>query len=121
LLVNENIQFGVDDLLQSNTYKNLRLALVTNDAATTSTGKATRQALLENGYNIIRLFSPEHGIGRTGEDGILQKDGTDALTKLPIISLYSHKLAPNAADFARIDAILFDIPSVAGFIPTYGR
>jgi uncharacterized protein YbbC (DUF1343 family) len=114
------MNFGIDILLQHpEKYKQLHLGLVTNDAALTSSGISSRVALQQKGFQLIRLFSPEHGIARTGEDGILQKDGTDPLTQLPIISLYGDKMAPNEADLAEIDGILFDIPDIGCRFYTY--
>ena len=67
------MQPGIDILLrQSVAYKQLHLALVTNDAATTSTGEKSRVALLKNGFHFTKLFSPEHGIAATGTDGAFQ-------------------------------------------------
>lgn len=97
--------------------------MVTNDAARTPNGELSRVALLKNGWNIAKLFSPEHGISVRGEDGIFQKSGTDEHTKLPVISLYGAKMAPNEEDFANsgkpLDAILFDIPDVGCRFYTY--
>ncbi|WP_371067943.1 exo-beta-N-acetylmuramidase NamZ domain-containing protein, partial [Salmonella enterica] len=104
-----SLQYGINTLLpQAAAYKGQRLALVTNDAALTMDGKPGRVALLQAGFNIVRLFAPEHGMARRGEDGAAQPNGTDALTGLPIISLYGNQLAPTADDLADIDAVLFD-------------
>lgn len=112
--------FGIDILLRSSpAWKTARLALVTNDAATTGTGKKSRLALTENGFNLQRLLSPEHGLSTAGADGIAQADGTDPLTGLPVISLYGHKLKPAAEDLAGIDYVLFDIPDAGCRFYTY--
>lgn len=89
-----------------------RWGLVTNEVALTSTGKRSRKALLDAGFNLIRLFSPEHGLGATGADGERQQDGIDTLTGLPVISLYGDKMAPDVEDLVDIDVVLFDIPDV---------
>ena len=63
----EKVLFGIDYLLlQKNKFQNLRLALVTNNAAATFDGEAGRTALLKKGFNIIKLFSPEHGLTAKG-------------------------------------------------------
>jgi len=112
--------FGIDQLLQSNpNWKKQRIALVTNQAATTATYIPSRKALLDAGFNICRLFSPEHGLDIRGADGAKMKDGTDNLTGLPVISLYSEKLAPAAADLKGIDLVLFDIPDIGCRFYTY--
>lgn len=114
------IEFGIDQLMtQSVSWKNQRLALLTNHAAKTNQGIPTRQALIENGFQLQLLFSPEHGLDMKGADGKLMHDGVDILTGLPIISLYGKKLAPSENDLSTIDIILFDIPDVGARFYTY--
>ncbi len=114
------IVFGVDQIiLQQPTWKDLRIGLVTNHAAKTNDGESSRVALIEHQFNIVKLFSPEHGLDVLGEDGIAMADGIDSFTKLPIISLYGKKLAPDEADMRSIDVLLFDIPDIGCRVYTY--
>jgi uncharacterized protein YbbC (DUF1343 family) len=114
------IQSGIDVFLkQKEKYKTKTLALVTNDAARTATGEYSRAALLKQNLQLIKLFSPEHGIAVKGKDGAAQQNNTDALTALPVISLYSSKLAPSAEDLKDADLVLFDIPDVGCRFYTY--
>jgi len=117
---NKNVQYGIDQLVEKLfTWKEKRIALVTNDAAKTTSRIASRIALIENGYNITKLFSPEHGIHTKGEDGVAQHNATDILTGLPVISLYGAKLAPTEEDLQDIDIVLFDIPDIGCRFYTY--
>ena len=95
------------------------MGLITNHAATTFDITPSREALLQQQFNLIKLFSPEHGLDVKGADGHEMKDGTDVLTGLPVISLYSTKLAPSKEDLADIDIVLFDIPDVGSRFYTY--
>ncbi len=114
------IQFGIDILLaQTPEWKNRRIGLVTNHAATTNQLSPSRKALLQHSFHIQKLFSPEHGLDVMGADGHEMKDGMDALTNLPIISLYSTKLAPSDQDLEDLDIVLFDIPDVGSRFYTY--
>ena len=114
------IHFGIDNLLSSSpVWKDQRIALVTNHAASTNHNNPSREALLKQHFNLTKLFSPEHGLDVQGADGHEIKDGYDVLTGLPIISLYSSKLAPSAHDLADIDIVLFDIPDVGSRFYTY--
>lgn len=114
------IQFGIDLLLSSNPeWKNQRVALVTNHAATTRELIPSRKALLDKGFRLTKLFSPEHGLDLTGADGHRMHDGADTLTGLPVTSLYSSKLAPSEQDLADIDILLFDIPDAGSRFYTY--
>src|SRR5438105_6697177 len=102
---------GIDVFLgQIDQFKNFRFALVTNDAATTSDGSLSRVALMKQGANLIKLFSPEHGLTARGEDGVFQNNAIDIATGLPVISLYSERLKPSPRDLDDVDAVLFDIP-----------
>jgi uncharacterized protein YbbC (DUF1343 family) len=115
-----SVFFGVDSILQEPpAWKTARIGLVTNQAATTATGIPSRKALLDAGFGIQKLFSPEHGLEVTGADGHRMKDGTDTLTGLPVISLYNTKLAPDAADLAGLDYVVFDVPDVGSRFYTY--
>ena len=114
------VLFGIDTFcLQSNDYKNIRFALVTNNAATDSSGTLSRVALLQAGFNIVKLFSPEHGLTAKGEDGAYQDNHIDSVTQLPVTSLYGNHLMPTMADLADIDAMLFDIPDAGCRFYTY--
>ena len=114
------ICFGVDEIiLQNPAWKTKALGLVTSDAATTNTGILSRTALLQAGFNIVLLFSPEHGITATAPDGEAQQNGIDKITGLPIISLYGNKSMPTAQDLENIDIVLFDIPDIGARFYTY--
>jgi len=114
------IHFGIDVLLADPpSWKTQRIGLVTNHAATTQSLAPSREVLLQQQFNITMLFSPEHGLDVRGADGHQVQDGTDGLTGLPVISLYSHKLAPDAEDLAKLDLLLFDIPDIGSRFYTY--
>ncbi|AXY73668.1 DUF1343 domain-containing protein [Paraflavitalea soli] len=111
---------GIDILLANPpAWKNSRIGLVTNHAACTADFKPSRQALLEAGFGVTRLFSPEHGLDTIGVDGAEMHDGIDPLTGLPVTSLYGSKLAPDERDLAELDLVLFDIPDIGCRFYTY--
>lgn len=113
------LQYGIDYLLLNHPFKQQRFALVTNNAARTVSGESSRTALLKNKFHLTKLFSPEHGITVTGADGKEQHNSTDAVTGLPVISLYGKKLKPSQEDLTDIDAVLFDIPDAGCRFYTY--
>lgn len=111
---------GIDLLLAAPPeWKHRRIGLVTNHAACTAHFKPVRQALPDAGFNITRLFSPEHGLDTTGVDGAEMHDGVDPLTGFPVTSLYGGKLAPDQHDLAEVDLLLFDIPDIGCRFYTY--
>ena len=114
------ISFGIDEIIHQNpAWKTKRIGLVTSDAATTNTGILSRIALVQAGFNIVCLFSPEHGISAKAPDGEAQQNGMDEITGLPIISLYGNKSMPTAQDLENIDIVLFDIPDIGARFYTY--
>jgi uncharacterized protein YbbC (DUF1343 family) len=116
----EQILFGIDQLLAApGEWKNGRLGLVTNNAATTSSGEASRTALLRHGFNLTRLFSPEHGLSTKGADGVAQPGEVDPLTDLQVVSLYGDHFRPSMEELADLDLVLFDIPDAGCRFYTY--
>jgi len=114
------LQFGIDIILQNEPHwKKDRIGMLTNDAAKTNKGIVSRLALKEAGFNLIKIFSPEHGIKVTGADGAFMNDGLDEITELPIISLYGEKFMPSQNDLANIDVLLFDVPDAGTRFYTY--
>lgn len=114
------IQNGIDVLLANPpAWKGQRIGLVTNNAACTAGFQPSRAALLKAGFNVVKLFSPEHGLDTTGADGHEMKGGVDILTGLPVTSLYGQQLAPGEEDMAGIDTMLFDVPDVGSRFYTY--
>jgi uncharacterized protein YbbC (DUF1343 family) len=117
---NQKVLFGSENfVLQADKFKNIRFALVTNNAATTNDGIFSRLALVKANLKLIKLFSPEHGLTARGEDGSFQNNSIDPVTNLPVISLYGDHLKPTGENLKEIDAVLFDIPDSGCRFYTY--
>jgi uncharacterized protein YbbC (DUF1343 family) len=115
-----SIQFGIDTLLAKHPdWKTKSIAFLTNDAATTAKGILSRKALQEAGFNLVLLFSPEHGISTKGADGFKINNSIDPITKLPIISLYNDQFMPTKEDLMGIDVLVFDVPDAGTRFYTY--
>lgn len=99
--------------------KKLTYGLVSNNAACTNSGLLSASALLQAGFHLTQLFSPEHGFTSTGADGESQPDGTEQHTGLPLISLYGAHMQPSASQLSKLDALLFDIPDIGCRFYTY--
>lgn len=117
------VRFGVDRLVADPSLLGgaQRVGLVTNDAARLAADSSVRSrlALIKAGVPIVRLFGPEHGLSAAADDGSPVSDGTDALTGLPVVSLYGERLRPDADSLHDLDAVLFDIPDVGARFYTY--
>ena len=115
-----SLQFGVDSIiLNEPIWKNKRIGFLTNDAAFTNAGKLSRKVLLDAGFNLVKLFSPEHGIDTNGMDGAKMDNVIDSITQLPVISLYGEKFIPTEEDVRDLDVLLFDIPDAGTRFYTY--
>jgi uncharacterized protein YbbC (DUF1343 family) len=117
----QSVSFGIDQLLSSPRLIGQRVGLVTNDAARRARDSAVRSrvALQQAGFNLVRLFSPEHGLGASAADGAAVADGRDPLTALPVISLYGEHPRPARETLADLDAVLFDLPDIGARFYTY--
>lgn len=117
------VRFGADELRDTpNVWAAWRrVGLVTNDAARLASEPTarSRRVLQEAGVPIVRLFGPEHGLGAAAADGASVKDGHDALTGLPVVSLYGERMRPSVDQLADLDAVVFDIPDVGARFYTY--
>ncbi|MFW5793497.1 MAG: exo-beta-N-acetylmuramidase NamZ domain-containing protein [Bacteroidota bacterium] len=87
----------------------------------TSTIKETHivDSLVNAGFHIIKVFSPEHGFRGDAAAGEHISDKKDAKTNLPIISLYGSNKRPNPFHLNDVDLILIDIQDVGTRFYTY--
>lgn len=117
------VSFGVDRLIADTSLLGsaARVGLVTNDAArlASDAGRHARSALIAAGVPIVRLFGPEHGLTAAADDGAAVADGTDPLTRLPVVSLYGARIRPTDESLRDLDAVLFDVPDVGVRFYTY--
>ncbi len=74
---------------------------------------------LSAGIDLRLSFAPEHGFRDLADDGAVITSGTDPVTGVPVISLYSSKKKPSPEDLAGIDAVVFDIQDVGTRFYTY--
>lgn len=75
--------------------------------------------LLSNQVQVKKVFAPEHGFRGQASAGETIKDGKDAQTGLPVISLYGKNKKPTAQQLADLDVLLFDIQDVGVRFYTY--
>lgn len=118
--MNLTVKFGIDILLNNaQAYQNTNIGLVCNIASVTNTGTHARLALKQAGFNIVKLFAPEHGFDAKGVDGAFINHQIDAQTQIPIVSLYGENLSPTADDLADLDLIIIDLPDIGARFYTY--
>lgn len=98
--------------------KGKRVGLIINQTSVVG-NKHLIDFLIENGVNVKKIFSPEHGIRGNDEAGAKIKDGKDEKTGLPIVSLHGNKYKPTEVDMEDIDVLIFDIQDVGVRFYTY--
>jgi len=115
--------YGVDQLVRGHARlpTGMRFGLLTNDAATTASAPhgLGRQALLGAGIQLVRLFSPEHGIAATAPDGASVPDGFDPVTGLEVVSLYGERMQPELTMLEGLDGVLVDLPDIGARFYTF--
>ncbi|MTG97026.1 MULTISPECIES: exo-beta-N-acetylmuramidase NamZ domain-containing protein [Myroides] len=106
--------------------KNKKVGILTNqtgvvksDLTSNDYDTSVVDYLLSNGVNITKIYAPEHGFRGTADAGELIKDGKDAQTGLPIISLYGNSKKPSVEQLNNIDVMLFDLQDVGARFYTY--
>ncbi len=109
------------DVLTAEQYaplRGLRVGLITNHTGIDLSGNPTIDLLRSApGVELVALFSPEHGIRGTFDEKV--GDTRDAITGLPIYSLYGERRQPSAEELANIDALVYDIQDVGVRFYTY--
>jgi len=75
--------------------------------------------LVSKGINVKKIFAPEHGFRGVADAGESISDGKDAITGIPVISLYGSHCKPLLKDMDGIEAVIFDIQDVGVRFYTY--
>jgi len=95
-------------------FKDKRIGVLTNQTGILPDGTHIIDALVSRGVNVVKIFSPEHGI--RGDENYSE---VDEKTGIQIVSLYNGKVKPSKSDLADIDIIIYDIQDVGARFYTY--
>jgi len=95
-----------------------RVGLVVNHSSLVQ-GTHLIDTLLARGVQVVRLFSPEHGLQGKADAGEVVRSGRNTRTGLPVVSLYGKTKKPLPRHLADIDLIVFDIQDVGARFYTY--
>ena len=99
--------------------KNKRIAIFSNHTGMVG-NKHVLDILLENKFNVVAIFSPEHGFRGDADAGEHVSSSVDKKTGVPILSLYDGKLGkPSDASMRKFDILIVDIQDVVLRFYTY--
>lgn len=96
-----------------------KVGLVVNHTTLFPNGTHLADSLVALGVNVETIFAPEHGFRGDADAGATIKDGKDAKTGLPIVSLYGKNKKPSPEQLQDLDIVLFDIQDVGVRYYTY--
>jgi len=115
------LQVGLDVLDAENPprLKGRKVGLVLNSASVTADLRWAGDVLLKQGVEVVRLFTPEHGLRAQAADGAEVADSKHERTGLPVVSLYGKKKKPAPADLEGLDALVFDLQDAGVRFYTY--
>jgi uncharacterized protein YbbC (DUF1343 family) len=101
-----------------NLLKGKKIGVVANQTSVIG-NKHLVDSLLNAHYNVVKVFSPEHGFRGTADAGEKVNNQRDAKTGLPIISLYGKNKKPTAQQLRGLDIVIFDLQDVGVRFYTY--
>lgn len=114
---------GVDRLLSSGAYRSLlglRLAMLSNQSAVTSTLAYTVRELLDRGVKVEYVLSPEHGFWAEYYAGEEFPDAYDRTLGVTVRSIYGRRAEGSGFDALRdVDGVIVDIQDVGVRFYTY--
>ena len=116
------VQVGLERLADGEEAKTLtdkRLALIVHAASVTVDGRHAIDVLREQGLDVVRLFTPEHGLRSRAAAGEAVASGRDQESGLPVISLYGEHRKPRPQDLEGLDALVFDLQGAGVRFYTY--
>jgi uncharacterized protein YbbC (DUF1343 family) len=123
---------GIDELENSNfaILQGKRVGLVTNPSGADSRGRSAIDVLFHGrGFQLLKLFGPEHGIdGKVGA-GRDVSNSRDPHTGLPVYALFNTPRGdyrhPSPEMFAGLDVVVYDVQDLGNrsytFISTLGN
>ncbi len=118
-MVKVGLEVFLDDTSSSLAGK--RVGYLSNQASTTR-GLVHGRILLQKkfGPRLTCLFSPQHGFFSEKQDNMVESaDGVDAVTGLPVFSLYGLHRRPTAEMMDHLDVLLIDLVDVGTRVYTF--
>ncbi|MCD6578866.1 DUF1343 domain-containing protein [bacterium] len=113
------IKTGLSVLLENKLFTHKKIGILSNQASINGNGIHNVKLLIDNGYSIVKIFVPEHGLWGTYGGGEEVENKIDEKYKIPIISLYDEKNLFDKGAFDDIDVFIYDIQDIGSRFYTY--
>lgn len=112
---------GLERLLaeQGARLRGRRIGLVVHAASQTSAGQHAIDGLRALGLDLVRLFSPEHGLRGQAAAGARVASGIDDVSGLPLVSLYGARTQPRPEELRDLDVLVLDLQDAGVRFYTY--
>lgn len=114
----KKIKSGAEVLESLPENKNLRVGLITNPTAVTSTLRPTYDILKEK-FSLVCLFAPEHGVRGDAQAGAEITEYTDNVIGVTVYSTYGRGKSAAYEKMQSLDCVFFDIADVGSRYYTY--
>ena len=102
--------------------KGRRVGLLVNPVSVDRRLRHAADLALAGGWNLVRLFGPEHGVRGEAQDMEKVEQERDPLTLLPTVSLYGASeatLRPRPEQLEGIDVLVIDLQDIGARYYTY--
>lgn len=116
------VKTGIEVLAEQNfeALKGKKVGLITNATGVNGNLKSTVDILFEaEGVELVALYGPEHGVRGEVAAGDKVDSYTDAVTGLPVYSLYGATRKPTPEMLEGIDVLIYDIQDIGVRSYTY--
>jgi uncharacterized protein YbbC (DUF1343 family) len=110
----ERVEEGEGEVLRGR-----RLGLVVHAASVTAEGRHAIDVLQGLDLDVVRLFSPEHGLRGRAAAGEQVESGLDPVSGLPVVSLYGADRKPTRENLEGLDVLVFDLQGAGVRFYTY--
>lgn len=100
-------------------FRGKKVGLIVHAASVTADERHAIGVLRELGVEVVRLFTPEHGLKSQAAAGESLTGGVDPESGLPVVSLYGEKTKPGPEDLEGLDVLVYDLQDAGVRFYTY--
>jgi len=101
-------------------FRSQRCGLIMHPASVTANLETSAEALIKAGFNLDRLFGPQHGARGEKQDNMIESDSyRDPVLDLPVYSLYGDVRKPTPEMLKGLDTLFFDLQDVGVRVYTF--